>query len=141
MVKTILWKSFQSFMCNLREKWEINLTIWHTFITSSCGCLQSLWNWKYLRATILELGERLMRSRVRIMKEIHKLYAMLLVLSFYNKGRGMFVNADDENYFVFYFSIKFSKTCQNFNKHWDHFLFNIDFQVLDTISFKFLNCL
>ena len=44
-----------------------------------------------------------MRSRVLIMKEIHKLYAMPL-LRFYNDSRSMFVNADDENYFFIFLS-------------------------------------
>ena len=27
--KAILWKYFQNFMCDLKEKWKKNLTIWH----------------------------------------------------------------------------------------------------------------
>ena len=49
-----------------------------------------------------------------------------------NDSRSMFVNENED--FFFNFSINVSKTCQNFNKHWDHFRFKADFQVLDTMG-------
>ena len=122
-------------MFNFREKWEINLTIWHTVLSSIHGCLQFQRHQKYLSDAIIRFCDRLLKLRwygfyllnkkpwshhsynVNTSKNYVNNISRVTVKIFsdsvknrhfsrlHNGSKNMFENTGDESYFSVFFNI------------------------------------